>query len=61
VYGDMVVMSIGAYERQLFESDIYFNLKEAEHEAKSTNKRYSHEEVIFNLKSRITKKIEDDV
>jgi prevent-host-death family protein len=60
-YGDMVVMSIGAYERQLFESEIYFKLKEAEHEAKSTNKRYPHEEVISNLKSRITKKVENDV
>jgi hypothetical protein len=57
----MVVMSIGAYERQLFESDIYFKLKEAEHEAKSTNKQYSHGEVVSNLKTRITKKVENDV
>ena len=26
-YGDMVVMSIEAYERKLFESEIYFKLK----------------------------------
>ncbi|MDG5785879.1 type II toxin-antitoxin system Phd/YefM family antitoxin [Evansella sp. AB-P1] len=60
-YGDMVVMSIEAYERKLFESEIYFKLKEAELEANSTNKRYSHEEVFSDLKERITKKVKDDV
>jgi prevent-host-death family protein len=60
-YGDMVVMSIEAYERKMFESEIYFKLKEAELEAKSTNKRYSHEEVFSELKARIAKKVEDDV
>lgn len=56
-YGDMVVMSIEAYERKLFESEIYFKLKEAELEAKSTNIRYSHEEVFSDLKTRIADKI----
>ena len=42
-------MSIEAYERKLFESEIYFKLKEAELEAKSTNVRYSHEEIFSNL------------
>lgn len=60
-YGDMVVMSIEAYERKLFESEIYFKLKEAELEANSTDKRYSHEEVFSDLKVRIVKKVEDDV
>jgi prevent-host-death family protein len=60
-YGDMVVMSIEAYERKLFESEIYFKLKEAELEAKSTDKRYSHEEVFSDLKARIAKKVEEDV
>ncbi|MEB3102327.1 type II toxin-antitoxin system Phd/YefM family antitoxin [Ferviditalea candida] len=41
-YGDMVVMSIEAYERKLFESEIYFKLKEADLEAKSNDKRYTH-------------------
>ena len=41
-YGDMVVMSIEAYEEKKFASEIYFKLKEAELEAKSTSKRYSH-------------------
>jgi prevent-host-death family protein len=60
-YGDMVVMSIEAYERNLFESEIYFKLKEAELEAKSNDKRYSHEEVFSDLKARIAKKVEKDV
>ncbi|MBU9713531.1 type II toxin-antitoxin system Phd/YefM family antitoxin [Evansella tamaricis] len=60
-YGDMVVMSIEAYERKLFESEIYFKLKESELEANSTQKRYSHEEVFSDLKARITKKVNDDV
>lgn len=57
-YGDMVVMSIEAYERKLFESEVYFKLKEAELEAKSTDKRYTHEEVFSELRSRLANKIE---
>ncbi|MCD8509308.1 MAG: type II toxin-antitoxin system Phd/YefM family antitoxin [Bacillus sp. (in: Bacteria)] len=60
-YGDMVVMSIEAYERKLFESDIYFKLKEAELEAKSKDKRLSHEEVVSDLRARVEKKVEDEV
>jgi len=55
-YGDMVVMSIEAYERKLFESDIYFKLKEAELEAKSTVVRYSHEEVFSDLRKSLAPK-----
>ena len=32
-YGDMVVMSMEAYEKMQFESDVYFKLTEAEREA----------------------------
>ncbi len=60
-YGDMVVMSIEAYERKLFDSEVFFKLKEAELEAKSTDKRYSHEEVFSDLRSRLTNKVDDDV
>ena len=60
-YGDVVVMSIEAYERKLFESEVYFKLKEAELEAKSTDKRYSHEAVFSDLRSRLANKIEDNV
>ncbi|NLL17753.1 MAG: type II toxin-antitoxin system Phd/YefM family antitoxin [Clostridia bacterium] len=61
-YGDMVVMSIEAYERKLFESEIYFKLKEAELEAKTTKKRYSHKEVMDELKEKLAGRLEfDDV
>lgn len=56
-YGDMVVMSIEAYEQRLFESEIYIKLKEAELEAKTTNIRYSHEEVIAALRNRVAEKM----
>ncbi|QSZ27658.1 type II toxin-antitoxin system Phd/YefM family antitoxin [Aceticella autotrophica] len=59
-YGDMVVMSMEAYERKLFESEIYFKLKEAELEAKSTDKRFSHEEVFNELRARLMDKVESD-
>ena len=60
-YSDMVVMSIEAYEKKLFESEIYFKLKEAELEANSRDKRYSHEEVFSDLRSRIANKVDDNV
>lgn len=56
-YGDMVVMSIEAYEEKKFESEIYFKLKEAELEAKSTNRRYSHDEVFSEIRSVLSTKI----
>ncbi|QNB47776.1 type II toxin-antitoxin system prevent-host-death family antitoxin [Thermanaerosceptrum fracticalcis] len=59
-YGDMVVMSIEAYERKLFESEIYFKLKEAELEAKSTDKRFTHEEVFSDLRLRLVDKADGD-
>ena len=49
-------MSIEAYERKLFESGIYFKLKEAELEAKSTDVRYSHEEVFSDLRKDLADK-----
>ncbi|NLZ51554.1 MAG: type II toxin-antitoxin system Phd/YefM family antitoxin [Thermoanaerobacteraceae bacterium] len=59
-YGDMVVLSMEAYERKLFESEIYFKLKEAELEAKTTEKRLSHEEVFKELKARLSDKVESN-
>ena len=55
-YGDMVVMSTEAYERKLFESEIYFKLKEAELELKSTDVRYSHEEIFSDLRAGLADK-----
>ena len=48
--GDMVVMSLEAYEKNLFESEIYLKLKEAEYQAATTKRRYSHEEVMTELR-----------
>lgn len=33
-YGDMVIMSMRAYEEKMFMADVYFKLAEAEREAK---------------------------
>ena len=52
-YGDMVVMSMEAYENLQFESEIYFKLREAEREAELTNKRYSSKEVLNAMKDAI--------
>jgi len=59
-YGDMVVMSIEAYERKLVDGEIYFKLKEAELEAKSTRVRYSHEEIFSSLKAGLADKVAED-
>ncbi|MDR0472241.1 MAG: type II toxin-antitoxin system Phd/YefM family antitoxin [Treponema sp.] len=53
--GDMVVMSLEAYEQNLFESEIYLKLKEAEYQAESTKKRYTHDEVMSALRTIIGK------
>jgi prevent-host-death family protein len=58
-HGDMVVMSIEAYEKKRFDSEIYQKLKEAEIEAKTTGKRYKHQEVINGLKTRVAENQED--
>ena len=57
-YGDMVVMSMEAYERYQFESDVYFKLKDAELEANITKKRYSHKEVFAELRKELSGKSE---
>jgi prevent-host-death family protein len=59
-YGNMVVMSMEAYERYQFDSKAYIKLKEAEAEAKATNKRYSHSEVFNELREQLAKKVADD-
>jgi hypothetical protein len=53
-------MSMEAYERKLFESEIYFKLKEAELEAKTTDKRYSHKEVFDELRAKLSDRMESD-
>ena len=52
-FGDMVVLSMEAFENMQFESEIYFKLKEAEKEAKLTDKRFSAKEVLSELKGAL--------
>jgi prevent-host-death family protein len=60
-YGDMVVMSMEAYEAKQFESEIYLKLKEAEFEAKTSDIRLSHEEVFSGLRAQLAMKAETNV
>ena len=52
-YGDMVVLSMEAYESLQLESEIYFKLHEAEKEATLTNKRYSSKDVLASMREAI--------
>ena len=52
-YGDMVVLSMDAYQKMQFESEVYHKLLEAEREAELTNKRYSSKEVLMAMKESI--------
>ena len=51
--GDMVVMSMEAFQNMQFESDVYFKLQEAEMEAAHTDKRFSSKEVLKAVKEII--------
>ena len=52
-YGDMVVLSMEAFESLQFESEVYFKLREAEREAELTDKRYSSKEVLQAMREAI--------
>lgn len=52
-YGDMVVLSMEAYENLQLESEVYFKLQEAEREAELTDKRYSSREVLAAMREAI--------
>lgn len=52
-YGDMVVLSMEAFESLQFESEVYFKLQEAERESELTDKRYSSKEVLQAMKAAI--------
>lgn len=52
-YGDMVVLSMEAFENLQFESEVYFKLQEAEREAELTDKRYSSKEVLKAMREAI--------
>lgn len=44
--GAIVVMSMEAYEKGLYDSEVYDKLKEAEIQLLSTDERFSHEDVM---------------
>jgi len=52
-YGDMVVLSMEAYENLQFESEVYFKLQEAEHEAEITGERRSAKDVLQAMREAI--------
>lgn len=52
-FGDMVVLSMEAYENLYFESEVYFKLLEAEREAEITQKRYSSKDVLKAMREAI--------
>ena len=51
--GDMVVLSMEAFENLQFESEVYFKLQEAEREAELTDQRYSSKDVLKAMKAAI--------
>lgn len=52
-FGDMVVLSMEAFENLQFESEIYTKLKEAERQAELSDKRYSSKEVFDAVREAI--------
>lgn len=52
-YGDMVVLSMEAFENLQFESEVYCKLKEAEREAELTDQRYSSKDVLKAMRDAI--------
>ena len=52
-YGEMVVLSMEAFENLQFESEVYFKLQEAEREAELTEQRYSSKDVLKAMKAAI--------
>ena len=52
-YGDMVVMSYEEYQNTQYEMMVTRELRAAELEAESTAERFSHEEVMRDVRARI--------
>ncbi len=52
-YGDMVVLSMEAFENLQFESEVYCKLQAAEREAQLTDQRYSSRDVLNAMKEAI--------
>lgn len=52
-YGDMVVLSMDAFENLQFESEVYYKLQEAEREAELTAQRYSSKDILKAMRDTI--------
>ncbi len=52
-YGDMVVLSMDAFEKLQLDSEIYGKLKDAEREAAATDTRYSSKDVLKAMRDAI--------
>lgn len=52
-FGDMVVLSMEAYENLQFESEVYTKLQEAEREAELTDTRYSSKDILKSMREAI--------
>lgn len=52
-YGDMVVLSMEAFESLQFESEVYSKLQAAEREAELTDKRISSKEILQAMREAI--------
>lgn len=52
-FGDMVVLSMEAYEQLRFDSEIYDKLSEAERQAEATSVRFSMKDVLADMRREI--------
>ena len=52
-FGDMVVLSMEAYEQIRFDSEIYDKLSEAERQAEATSVRFSVKDVLADMRREI--------
>lgn len=52
-YGDMVVLSMEAFENLQFESEVYCKLQEAERESELNDQRYSSKDVLKAMRDAI--------
>lgn len=52
-YGDMVVMSYEEYQNIRYEMDVTRELRAAELEAETTTGRYTHEDVMADIRAKL--------
>lgn len=55
--GDMVVMSLEAYEALEFDSRVYSSLQEAEREAEVDDRRFSSKDVLAHMRAALADEV----